>query len=63
MLASAAIASSGSEPNGLIWRLSHNLLVPDALIAATTIVTNQPLISKNQKDFRFIAGLKLLPYP
>jgi predicted nucleic acid-binding protein len=45
------------------YRLSHGLLIPDALIAATAIVTDTPLASKNQKDYRFIKDLKLLPYP
>lgn len=36
------------------YRLSHGLLIPDALIAATAIASNQPLISKNQRDYRFI---------
>ena len=45
------------------YRLSHGLLIPDALIAATAIALNLPLVSKNQRDFRFIEGLKLLPYP
>jgi len=43
--------------------LSHNLLIADALIAATAITLQKPLISKNQKDFRFIEELTLLPYP
>ncbi|MCD9186188.1 MAG: type II toxin-antitoxin system VapC family toxin [Pyrinomonadaceae bacterium] len=45
------------------YRLSHGLLIPDALIAATAIEHNEEFITKNQKDFRFINGLKLLPYP
>lgn len=45
------------------YRLSHGLLIPDALIAATTIEANENFITKNQKDFKFISGLKLLPYP
>jgi predicted nucleic acid-binding protein len=45
------------------YRLSHGLLIPDALIAATALVGNVPLLIKNQRDFRFIAGLTLLPYP
>lgn len=43
--------------------LSHNLLIADALIAATAITLQKPLISKNQKDFLFIEELTLLPYP
>ena len=45
------------------YRLSHGLAIPDALIAATAIVLDQPLISKNQRDYRFISRLQLLPYP
>ena len=45
------------------YRLSHGLLIADALIAATAITEGLPLISKNQRDFRFIAGLDLRPYP
>ncbi|MDQ4078728.1 MAG: type II toxin-antitoxin system VapC family toxin [Chloroflexota bacterium] len=45
------------------YRLSHGLLIPDALIAATAIVWDEPLASKNQKDYRFIPTLDLLPYP
>lgn len=45
------------------YRLSHGLLIADALIAATALVFDAPLISKNQRDYRFIAGLNLLAYP
>ena len=45
------------------YRLSHGLLIADALIAATALVFAAPLISKNQRDYRFIAGLNLLAYP
>jgi predicted nucleic acid-binding protein len=45
------------------YRLSHGLLIADALIAATAAVLDAPLISKNQRDYRFIAGLDLLAYP
>jgi predicted nucleic acid-binding protein len=45
------------------YRLSHGLLIPDSLIAATAIVCNHPFITKNQRDYRFIQGLNLLPYP
>lgn len=43
--------------------LSHGLLIADGLIAATAIVHNEAFITKNQRDFRFITGLNLLPYP
>jgi predicted nucleic acid-binding protein len=45
------------------YRLSHGLMIPDALIAATAITLNQPFTCKNQRDYRFIRGLQLLPYP
>ncbi len=50
---------------GLIrqYRLSHGLAILDALIAATAITLDQFFVSKNQQDYRFIKGLKLLPYP
>lgn len=53
------------EAVGLLrqYRLSHGLLIADALIAATALVFDVPLISKNQRDYRFIAELNLLAYP
>ena len=45
------------------YRLSHGLLIADSLIAATAIVWDYPLATKNQRDYRFIQELKLLPYP
>lgn len=45
------------------YRLSHGLLIPDALVAATALVGHEPLLTKNQRDYRFIIGLNLLPYP
>jgi predicted nucleic acid-binding protein len=44
------------------YRLSHGLLLADALIAATALATSLAFITKNQRDYRFINGLKLLPY-
>lgn len=44
------------------YRLSHGVLIPDMLIASTALVLDMPLISKNQKDFRFIDKLSLLEY-
>ena len=43
--------------------LSHGLLIADALIAATAIEHQISLLSKNQRDFRFIQELTLLAYP
>jgi predicted nucleic acid-binding protein len=45
------------------YRLSHGLLIPDAMIAATALIFDAPLISKNQRDYRYMAGLNLLAYP
>lgn len=45
------------------YRLSHGLLIPDLLIAATSISEEISLITKNQKDYKFITDLKLLKYP
>jgi predicted nucleic acid-binding protein len=45
------------------YRLSHGLLIPDALIAAAALVLDVPLLTKNQRDYRFITGLKLPAYP
>jgi predicted nucleic acid-binding protein len=45
------------------YRLSHGLLIADALIAATAISEDGSLVSKNQRDYRFIEPLHLLSYP
>ncbi len=41
------------------YKLSHNLAMPDALIAATAIVTQFPLFTYNLKDYKFIDGIEL----
>jgi predicted nucleic acid-binding protein len=45
------------------YRLSHGLAIPDALIVASALTLDCKFITKNQKDYRFIDGLQLLPYP
>lgn len=45
------------------YRLSHGLLLADAIIAATAVAIDVPLATKNQRDFQFIEELNLLPYP
>jgi hypothetical protein len=45
------------------YRLSHGLLIADALIATTALSLSCPLASKNYRDYRFIAKLLLWPYP
>ena len=41
------------------YSLSHNLNLPDALIAATALSHDVQLYTLNLKDFRFISGLNL----
>ena len=41
------------------YTLSHNLSLPDGLIAATAITEDLPLYTLNQKDFKYIKGLRL----
>jgi len=41
------------------YKLSHNLAIPDSLIAATAIYTGFKLFTFNQKDYRFINELTL----
>ena len=36
------------------YRLSHGLLIADALIAATAIIKGASLATKNRNDYRFI---------
>ena len=45
--------------------LGNNIGIADALIAATALEYDLPLMSKNQRDYRFLeeVGLNLLPYP
>lgn len=45
------------------YRLNHSLLIADALIAATALTIEAPLVTKNQRDYRFIKVLKVFPYP
>jgi predicted nucleic acid-binding protein len=44
------------------FRLSHDVKIADMLIASTAITYNIELISKNQKDFKFIDELQLIKY-
>jgi hypothetical protein len=44
------------------YRLSHGLLIADCLIAATALSLDESFVTKNQRDYRFITGLRLLPY-
>ncbi len=42
------------------YKLSHNLKMMDALIAATVLVYDLELLTLNRKDFRYIPGIKLV---
>jgi predicted nucleic acid-binding protein len=45
------------------YKLSHGLLIPDAIIAATAIMMNSELFSKNARHFKMIQELKVAkPY-
>lgn len=44
------------------YRLSHGLLIADALIAATAIIKGASLATKNQSDYRFIDELEMISY-
>ncbi len=39
---------------------SHNLQIPDAIIAATAIISNIHIFTYNLKDFKYIDGLSLI---
>jgi len=41
------------------YSLSHNLQIPDAIIAASAVTFQLPLFTYNLKDFRFIPKIKL----
>jgi len=41
------------------YKLSHGLLIPDAIIGATSIVYQIPLHTYNTKDFSFLPGVIL----
>jgi predicted nucleic acid-binding protein len=45
------------------YRLSHGLLIADALIASTAIGLECRLLTKNQRDFAYIRSLAVIPYP
>ena len=43
------------------YKLSHNLAMPDTLIAATALYTGFKLFTFNLRDFKYIKGLDLYP--
>ncbi|MEW6419093.1 MAG: PIN domain-containing protein [Nitrospirota bacterium] len=44
------------------YRLSHGLLIADAIIAATAIIKGASLATKNRNDYRFINELEMVSY-
>lgn len=44
------------------FSLSHNLKSGDAIIAATAVENNLPLVTGNVKHYRPIADLRLIPF-
>jgi hypothetical protein len=41
-------------------RKAFGIKVPDAIIAASALILNQPLLTHNLKDFKNVEGLKIL---
>lgn len=41
------------------YTLSHNLSLPDGLIAATALIEDIPLYTLNKRDFKHIKGIEL----
>jgi predicted nucleic acid-binding protein len=44
------------------YHLSHNLAIPDSIIASTAVVTDFELFTYNTKDFRFIKEIRLFKF-
>lgn len=42
-----------------VFSLSHNLEIPDGIIASTALIYDLPLFIHNVKDFKYIPKLKL----
>ena len=48
------------EKQTILIRKSHKIKLPDAIIAATAIVHNLTLVTRNESDFKNIVGLRVL---
>lgn len=46
----------------ITYNKSHNLLIHDALIAATSLTTNLELMTYNKADFKYIPNIKLYQF-
>ncbi len=44
------------------YRSGHGLMIPDALVAATALLEDEPLATHNNRHFRFIEDLDLVEY-
>lgn len=42
-----------------VYKLSHDLKIPDAIIGAMSVVYEVPLFTYNTKDFKYLPGIKL----
>jgi predicted nucleic acid-binding protein len=42
------------------YKLSQNIQIPDAIIAATAVVNKIPLFTYNTKDFKYIPEIELI---
>jgi predicted nucleic acid-binding protein len=42
------------------YKLSHNLQIPDAIIAATSVIYGIPLFTYNLKDFKYIPEIQIM---
>ena len=47
------------EDQTILLKQRYNLKTPDAIIAATALVNNFTLITRNHKDFKKIEGIKI----
>lgn len=62
-LANVIEINKGIIDQTILIRKAYRIKLPDAIIAATTMVYDFTLISRNTKDFEDVKGLKLLnPY-
>lgn len=45
---------------GIEVRKNYNIKLPDAIIAATALVYNRELVTRNNNDFKNVQGIKLI---
>lgn len=60
---SSCIELSLDEPviqQTILLRQQHRIKLPDAIIAATALVHNLPLLTRNTSDFSALVGLQVL---